>query len=206
MTKLLLTAALTTSFAAAACVQNAGDDSVAPATSTVESDVTRASDCPDVTPATLAPPATADLAFALDAQGVQKYACVQSTAGYAWTFVAPDANLFNLDPQGWAVHHFAGPTWLARDSSSVRGAKVAASTPDPTAIPWLLLDVASHGGADGRLSDITQIQRLSTTGGVAPATACDADHVGLQSEVLYTARYFFYRTDANARHRVRCGG
>lgn len=161
--------------------------------------------CPANVPAALAPAATSDLAFAMDAQGVQRYACVQSTTGYAWTFVAPDAELFTDHDPHLAIHHFAGPTWLAKDSSSVLGAKVAAATVDPTAIPWLLLNVASHGGGDGRMSDIVQIQRLSTTGGNAPATGCDADHVGMQADVLYTARYFFYRTDDKA-NRTRCGG
>lgn len=161
--------------------------------------------CPANVPPALAPAATADLAFAMNAQGVQRYACVQSTTGYAWTFVAPDAELFTDDDTHLAIHHLAGPTWLAKDSSSVVAAKAAGATVDPTAIPWLLLNVSSHGGADGRLTDIAQIQRLSTTGGNAPATGCDADHVGMQADVLYTARYFFYRTD-NRANRTRCGG
>ncbi len=160
--------------------------------------------CPADVPAALAPAVGVDLAFAMDAQGVQRYACVASTTGYAWTFVAPAADLFDDRADHFAIHHFAGPTWLARDSSSVLGTKVAAATVDPTAIPWLLLSVASHGGADGRLTDITAIQRLATTGGNAPATGCDADHIGMQSDVLYTARYFFYRASTRA-HTVRCG-
>ena len=84
------------------------------------------------------------------------------------------------------------------------GAKIAGATVDPTAIPWLLLNVTSHGGETGRLSDITSIQRLETKGGNAPATGCDADHVGAESDVLYTARYFFYRT-SHRPNNVRCG-
>ena len=161
--------------------------------------------CPANTPATLAPAANADLAFAMNAQGVQRYACVASTTGFTWTFVAPAADLFTDNDPHFAIHHFAGPTWLAKDSSSVLAAKAAAATVDTTAIPWLLLNVVSHGGADGRMTDITQIQRLSTTGGNAPATGCDADHVGAQADVLYTARYFFYRTSTR-QHLTRCGG
>ncbi|HEX8111224.1 MAG TPA: DUF3455 domain-containing protein [Kofleriaceae bacterium] len=161
--------------------------------------------CPANTPAALAPAADQDLAFVLNAQGVQRYQCVQSTTGFAWTFVAPDADLFSPHPHQSVVHHFAGPTWLYKDSSSVVGVKTAGVTVDPAAIPWLLLNVTSHGGAEGRLSDVTSIQRLQTTGGNAPATGCDADHVGAESDVLYTARYFFYRT-SNGAHHVRCGG
>jgi hypothetical protein len=161
--------------------------------------------CPANVPAALAPAVGTDLAFVMDAQGVQRYACVASTTGFTWTFVAPAADLFDDRSDHFAIHHFAGPTWLARDSSSVLGTKLAAATVDPTAIPWLLLSVASHGGADGRLSDITAIQRLATTGGIAPATGCDADHIGMQSDVLYTARYFFYRASSRA-HTTRCGG
>ena len=164
-----------------------------------------ANDCPPNTPAALAPGADQTLAFVLDAQGVQRYQCVQSTTGYSWVFVAPDADLFTAHPRARVVHHFAGPTWLWRDSSSVLGAKAAAASVDPTAIPWLLLNVTSHGGDDGKLTGINQIQRLQTSGGIAPAAGCDADHVGAESDVLYTARYFFYRTATNS-HIVRCGG
>jgi hypothetical protein len=199
MSKLALFAMIV---ATSACVT---DDA---STSTESAAVTRPDPCPVNTPTTLAPPADADLAFTLDAQGVQRYACVAtaSTGLYTWTFVAPAADLFADDPHGFEVHHFAGPSWIARDSSSVLGSKLAAATVDTTAIPWLLLTVANHGGANSKLTDITSIQRLSTTGGNAPATGCDADHVGMQTDVLYTARYFFYRTDATANHRVRCGG
>lgn len=164
-----------------------------------------ASECPPNTPPALAPAADQALAFVLDAQGVQRYQCVQSTTGFAWTFVAPDADLFSPHPHQAVIHHFAGPTWLYKDSSSVLAARTAGATVDPTAIPWLLLNVTSHGGAEGRLSDVTSIQRLQTTGGNAPATGCDADHIGAESDVLYTARYFFYRT-SNGHHNVRCGG
>lgn len=175
-----------------------------PAVQSTEQSVS-ANECPANTPAALAPAADQDLTFVLDAQGVQRYQCVQSTTGFAWTFVAPDADLFPSHPHNAVVHHFAGPTWLYKDSSSVVAARLAGATVDPAAIPWLLLNVTSHGGADGKLSDIVSIQRLQTTGGNAPATGCDADHVGAEADVLYTARYFFYRK-SNRSNNVRCGG
>ncbi len=180
------------------------DTSAQPGLAATEQHVS-ANECPPNTPSALAPAADQDLAFALNAQGVQRYQCVQSTTGFAWTFVAPDADLFSPHPQHPVIHHFAGPTWLYRDSSSVVAARLAGVTVDPTAIPWLLLNVTSHGGEQGKLSDIVSIQRLQTTGGNAPATGCDADHVGAEADVLYTARYFFYRT-SNRHNNVRCGG
>ena len=187
-----------------ACVDGAATDT----TSAAVELKSPANLCPTGTPAALAPAADQTIAFHLDAQGVQRYACVASTTGYAWTFIAPGADLFRSGGEhGFSVHHFAGPTWLAEDSSSIRGAKVAGATVDPTAIPWLLLNVVSHGGEPGVMSGISSIQRLSTTGGNAPATGCDADHVGANVDVLYTARYFFYTTNADhPEHNVRCGG
>jgi len=203
MSRTLLLPAL----ALAACTL---DESGNPTNGTVVAEETSesnlAAECPASTPAALAPNADQTLAFVTDAQGVQKYTCVASTTGYTWTFVAPDADLFDSKAHGLAIHHFAGPTWLYKDSSSVLAAKKAGVTVDPTAIPWLLLDVKSHGGAaDGKLSGINQIQRLVTGGGNAPAAGCDADHVGAESDVLYTARYFFYRTVTDET-QVRCGG
>ena len=74
-------------------------------------------------------------------------------------------------------------------------------TPDPTAVAWLLLDkVGVEDGLTGGkiLSKTTQVQRLNTTGGVAPAPGhgCDsASDVGHTAFVPYTADYFFYSAD-----------
>jgi hypothetical protein len=43
------------------------------------------------------------------------------------------------------------------------------------------------------MSDVTFIQRLDTVGGLAPTSACDAQHVGEVAGVEYTATYYFYR-------------
>lgn len=162
--------------------------------------------CPANVPASLAPAADQDLAFVLRASGVQEYTC----NGSAWVFVAPDALLYPVhsceaddDP---LVHHYAGPTWeWLDDGSTVVAAKKAGATVDATAIPWLLLTATSHGPNDGRMTDITSIQRLETAGGNAPATGCDADHAGATANVPYTAKYFFYRSRPNGHHNVRCG-
>lgn len=149
-------------------------------------------------PAALAVPEGNRLAFVFDASGQQIYGCQATTAGYGWVLIAPDADLFKRNGR-IAGTHYAGPTWEALDGSTVVGARVAAYTPDPSAIAWLLLSAASHAG-NGRMSKVSFIHRLDTTGGLAPATGCDADHVGAQSSIDYTATYYFYEPKANCGH------
>ena len=160
--------------------------------------------CPAGTPAELAPPADQNLAFVLDATGVQQYVCNATATGAAWTFVAPVANLFK---DGFvAGTHYAGPTWKANDGSTVIGARAAGASVDATAIPWLLLSVVGHGSWFGGMSDVTSIQRLATSGGLAPATGCDVAHLGATADVPYTAKYFFYRTNILLwQLNTRCG-
>jgi Protein of unknown function (DUF3455) len=144
-------------------------------------------DAPPPVPAALAVPEGNKLAFHFDAIGVQIYGCT----GSAWVFQAPEADLY--DRHGHLVgKHYVGPTWEAKDGSKVVGAKLAGFTADPHSIPWLLLGAISHEG-DGRMSVVTFIQRLDTAGGLAPASGCDADHVGAIARVPYTATYFFYK-------------
>ena len=62
--------------------------------------------------------------------GVQNCAC----DGVAWNFVVPRADL--LDYNGnLIIHHFGGPSWQAKDGSTVVGAVVAKATVDRSAIP-----------------------------------------------------------------------
>jgi Protein of unknown function (DUF3455) len=175
------------------CGGAAGDDAnVDTETSALSAESKHGPTLPD--PA-LAVPAGNRLAFHLDAIGVQIYTCSVVGAGYGWVFKAPEANLYGR--HGHVVGtHYAGPTWEAKDGSTVVGAKLAAATPDPTAIPWLLLGAVSHAG-DGRMTKITFIQRLETTAGLAPATGCDAASVGSLARVPYTATYFFYKPQAS---------
>jgi Protein of unknown function (DUF3455) len=161
--------------------------------------------CPEGVPPELAPAVDQDLAFVLSATGVQQYVCAATGAGFAWTFVAPVADLFNK--RGCQVGiHYAGPTWEYQDGSTVVAARTAGATVDPGAIPWLLLTATGHGEERGKMSRVTSIQRLSTSGGLAPATGCDADHAGATADVSYTADYFFYRTRTrHPRKNLRCG-
>ena len=121
------------------------------------------------------------------AVGVQIYSCT----GTGWSFVAPKANLF--DDQGeLIVTHFAGPTWQTKDGSMVVGHAEASVSVDPTAISWVRLSAAST--TPGQLGDTTIIQRVATTGGLAPPAAdCNAERAGTVAEVPYTADYYFWR-------------
>ena len=128
----------------------------------------------------------------LPSRGVQVYECRAGAAGAAWTFVAPEAELFEQDGRR-AGRHGAGPYWQALDGSRLE-ATVAARADAPVAgtIPWLLLAARSTGGA-GRLAAVTHIRRINTSGGAAPATGCDAGAIGQQARVPYTADYLFHR-------------
>jgi hypothetical protein len=143
-------------------------------------------------PALAVPPGNA-LALQLEAVGVQVYTCAATPSGAAWTFTAPEADLTRAGAA--AGKHAAGPTWRALDGSEVVGAKVAAATPDPGAVPWLLLRAASHAGP-GSMAPVTFIQRVATHGGLAPTGGCGAATVGAIARVPYTATYCFYRGEA----------
>jgi len=127
--------------------------------------------------------------------GGQIYSCNTTSSGFAWGFVAPRANLYN-DHGKLIITHFGGPTWQAIDGSRVVGQLVDFVTVDATAIPWLLLSAASTAaGPDGdRLVATTYIQRIATTGGLAPpASECNATTAGTVAEVPYTADYYFWK-------------
>jgi hypothetical protein len=145
-------------------------------------------------PASLAPPAGQVMQQELLGVGAQVYTCRASAtaaSGYEWTFTAPAAVLLD-DAGAIAGTHFGGPTWRANDGSSVVAEVVErAPSPDPSAVPWLLLRVTSTG-ASGDFSGAAYIQRLDTTGGLAPTGGCDAERVGAVARVPYTAVYAFY--------------
>jgi predicted lipoprotein with Yx(FWY)xxD motif len=125
------------------------------------------------------------------AVGVQTYSC----NGMVWGFVAPRANLYD-DNGRIIVTHFGGPTWQATDGSKAVGRTEANITVDATAIPWLRLAAASTaaGTAGDLLVHTTYVQRIATTGGLAPpAAGCDATRAGTVTEVPYTADYYFWK-------------
>jgi hypothetical protein len=142
-------------------------------------------------PTQLQPPADQHLVLQVHAKGDQVYICQEGAMEFAWALKAPDAQLFDKDGKPFGKHS-VGPIWEASDGSQVKGKAVAAvASPDPDCIPWLLVDVVSHGG-NGALSRVTKIQRLNTKGGKAPASGCDSTHAGQEVRVPYSADYLFY--------------
>lgn len=127
------------------------------------------------------------LAFRAYAVGAQLY----RWNGTSWVFVEPVATLY-ADPNHHVKVgvHYAGPTWEANNGGKVVATRVEGCSPDPTAIPWLLLKTTSTDGP-GILSLVTYIQRVNTKGGLAP-TAPGAS-IGAVAEVPYSAEYYFYR-------------
>jgi Protein of unknown function (DUF3455) len=133
------------------------------------------------------------------AVGVQIYTCRIVPDGFAWSPATPRADLYD-DHGNVIVTHFGGPSWQARDGSTVVGSRVDGVTVDPTAIPWLRLRVTSaSSGAEGdRLAATTYIQRIRTNGGLAPAPdTCNAASVGEVAEIPYTADYAFWKATGN---------
>ncbi|MDX6709842.1 MAG: hypothetical protein QOH96_858 [Blastocatellia bacterium] len=147
--------------------------------------------------------------------GTQNYIClpsVTSVSGFAFVLFTPQATLFK-DNDRQVITHFNSPnpveggtirvTWQhSRDTSRVWGEVLpgnSSSDPNfvaPGAIPWLLVTIvgAQDGPTGGdTLTDTTFIQRLNTSGGVAPSTGCASlADVGHQAYVPYTADYFFF--------------
>jgi hypothetical protein len=120
-------------------------------------------------------------------KGVQIYDCVNG----AWTFREPAALILrNLTP---VALHYAGPTWQSlADGSKVTAAvqaRVDAPRPDRD-IPWLLLRATGNVGA-GVFAEVDYVQRLFTSGGVAPTGGCDPA-VRASAAVPYTAVYAFW--------------
>jgi hypothetical protein len=169
-------------------------------------------------PANLQAPAGNTAFFKGRALGTQGYVCLPTASGFAWTFFAPQATVFvnvqaiSGEKQHQILTHFLSPnpwedstpraTWQTSfDSSRVWGRSVASSTDAdyvaPGAIPWLLLEVVGneHGPAGGAaLSEATFVQRLNTSGGIAPATGCsEAKNVGSITLAPYAADYVFFK-------------
>ena len=145
-------------------------------------------------PGELQPGPSEALAMIVPAKGVQIYECravIGRIGAYEWSFVAPEAELF--DVAGKAIgRHYGGPHWEARDGSKTLGAlKARADAPVAEAIPWLLLSGKSVGG-DGQFSKVTSIQRVNTAGGTAPRRGCSQDMAGALIRIPYTADYYFF--------------
>jgi hypothetical protein len=168
-----------------------------------------------VVPAALEVPQGNDAFLEGAAFGTQNYVCLPATGGYKWTFTSPTATLYLSErgelQQQIATHFLSAnpleggvlrPTWQHSSDSSAVWGRVRASSSDlnyvqKDSIPWLLLEVAGTtvGPADGSLlSRTTFIQRLNTSGGIAPTAGCaQPSDVGMLALVPYRTDYIFYR-------------
>jgi Protein of unknown function (DUF3455) len=144
--------------------------------------------------------------------GTQNYVCLpsRSLGQVDWTLFTPQATLFDGNGEQLTTHFFSPnpaeggtvrATWEDSGDTSTVWGRVIASSLDPTfvsanAIPWLLVEiVGTQAGPTGgdALSRTTFIQRLNTSGGVAPPTGClRPTDIGNKAFVPYTADYFFY--------------
>ena len=150
--------------------------------------------------------------FVGHATGTQNYVCLPSGTSFKYTLFTPQATLFN-DAGNEVITHYFSPnpdehgtiraTWQhSRDTSTVWGAvpptdsSTDANFVKPGAIAWLRVTVvgAEEGPNGGdTLEKTTFIQRLNTSGGLAPSTGCGSlADVGHTAFAPYTADYFFY--------------
>ncbi len=149
--------------------------------------------------------------------GSQNYICLPSGSGFAYSLFTPQATLSDDNQEQIITHFFSPnpkdtsaiiPTWeSSRDTSMVWAVAVpGGSSTDPKfvakgAVAWVKLQVVNHkdGPTGGdKLSATTFIQRLNTSGGVAPLTGCElSSDVGKKAFVPYTADYFFYKSTGN---------
>jgi hypothetical protein len=152
------------------------------------------------------------------AVGTMNYVClpcaISTTCplGFAFSLFTPEATLSKDNDKQIITHFFSPnpdeggkvrPTWQdSKDTSTVWGGDATPSSdPDfvaPGAVPWLRLPEAGvqEGPTGGKtLTATTFIQRLNTSGGVAPSSDCTSStDVGKKAFVPYTANYFFYTT------------
>lgn len=127
--------------------------------------------------------------------GVQKYTC---QANGTWLFTDPEATLYKTTGAGKPIGtHFLNfatgrPVWESKDGSSVEAARKVSVPAGTGNIPSLLLQaVVTTAGSDGdRLVRTTWVQRLNTSGGVAPAGTCTP---GDTVAVSYSADYLFWK-------------
>ena len=136
------------------------------------------------------PPPSQHAILTVTGKGVQIYFCQQAAGGPEWIFQAPEATL--TDASGNTVGtHGAGPVWRWHDGSTVKGSLLQKSpSPEPDAVPWLLLKATSPTG--GIMTNVKFIRRSNTHGGNPPTTGCDAQHLATAVRIPYTATYTFY--------------
>jgi hypothetical protein len=144
-------------------------------------------------PTEIAVPAGNRLIGVMQARGQQVYTC---TAG-AWVFTEPVATMTGLvNNRPTTAIHFKGPSWESVEDGSLVTATGDGTSAVAGSIAQLRLKATSAAGSAGVFGKVTYIQRLSTSGGAAPAGACtDGTRLG----VAYRAEYRFYTAGGRRR-------
>ena len=134
---------------------------------------------------------------AMQTVGVGKiaYECraKKDMTGHEWVFVGPDAAL--NDRSGMQVGTYVGPpaTWANLDGSKVTATQVAVAPAGAGNIPYQLVK-ANPAMGSGAMQGVSYIQRVATSGGVAPSSPCGMESVGAKQWVPYQADYIFWKS------------
>jgi hypothetical protein len=120
--------------------------------------------------------------------GAQIYACTEQNGTTAYTQLGVSATLRRGIAHSFVTPTAGPPQWIAPDGSAVRGTVVTRTPNGDGNIPELVLDAAQAGTPAGLLSHATQVMRLNTVGGTAPAGTCVP---GATVRVPYRADYLF---------------
>jgi len=133
-------------------------------------------------------------AFMLRGEGTHVFECKPLPGDpnrYAWFFSSPDATLYDA---GRPVARNASENMFEAlgDRSTVTGSIRARQDGGSNNLPWVLLRAQSTADA-GLFAGVTSVQRVNTSGGVAPDTGCDANNAGKEARTAFRADYYFYR-------------
>jgi hypothetical protein len=147
---------------------------------------------PPAVPPRLQASALEEPAFALRASGVHVYECRPSlNGGFQWVFTNPDATLSD-GRASRALETTPNAFESSEDRSSVTGIVRAAAPAGSDNLPWVLMGAGSPSET-GLFAGVTSVQRVNTSGGVAPANGCGESTAGTESRVAFTADYYFYK-------------
>lgn len=127
------------------------------------------------------------------AAGKQAYSCRRTADGLIWRNTGTEASLFDA-AQGEVGAIVSGDYFTAHDDSIFAGRVADEVEMAPATLPWQRIVKRYTAGSperDGRLTQITSIQRVSTSGGIPPASSCSIE--GQSLFVPYSATYLLYR-------------